>query len=107
MGGTANSKNGGAEGDRTPDLCSAIAALSQLSYGPILRGNGAYRTPRAPTQPPDQAASASRISGAISRSVATSSPGAMSGTASSSAESAVKSVSSVVANSCAKLSSTT
>ena len=26
---------GGAEGDRTPDLCSAIAALSQLSYSPV------------------------------------------------------------------------
>ena len=26
----------GAEGSRTPDLCSAIAALSQLSYGPII-----------------------------------------------------------------------
>ena len=26
---------GGAEGNRTPDLCSAIAALSHLSYGPI------------------------------------------------------------------------
>ena len=26
--------NGGAEGNRTPDLSSAIAALSQLSYGP-------------------------------------------------------------------------
>jgi hypothetical protein len=25
----------GAEGNRTPDLCSAIAALSQLSYGPL------------------------------------------------------------------------
>ena len=25
---------GGAEGDRTPDLCIANAALSQLSYGP-------------------------------------------------------------------------
>ena len=25
---------GGAERDRTADLCSAIAALSQLSYGP-------------------------------------------------------------------------
>ena len=24
----------GAEGSRTPDLCSAIAALSQLSYSP-------------------------------------------------------------------------
>ena len=28
---------GGAERDRTADLCSAIAALSQLSYGPKLR----------------------------------------------------------------------
>jgi hypothetical protein len=27
--------NNGAEGDRTPDLCDAIAALSQLSYGPL------------------------------------------------------------------------
>ena len=27
--------DGGAVGDRTPDLCNAIAALSQLSYGPI------------------------------------------------------------------------
>ena len=25
----------GAEGSRTPDLCSAIAALSQLSYSPL------------------------------------------------------------------------
>lgn len=31
----ARDGNGGAEGDRTPDLCNAIAALSQLSYGPI------------------------------------------------------------------------
>ena len=30
------SKNGGAEGNRTPDLYNAIVALSQLSYGPIL-----------------------------------------------------------------------
>ena len=28
----------GAEGDRTPDLCSAIAALSQLSYSPEWEG---------------------------------------------------------------------
>jgi hypothetical protein len=28
---------GGAEGIRTPDLCSAIAALSQLSYSPVAR----------------------------------------------------------------------
>jgi hypothetical protein len=27
-------KLGGAEGNRTPDLCSAIAALSHLSYSP-------------------------------------------------------------------------
>ena len=26
--------NGGAEGDRTPDLSAASAALSQLSYSP-------------------------------------------------------------------------
>ena len=26
--------DGGAEGDRTPDLRNAIATLSQLSYGP-------------------------------------------------------------------------
>ena len=26
---------GGAEGIRTPDLCSAIAALSHLSYSPL------------------------------------------------------------------------
>ena len=29
--------NGGAEGDRTPDLRNAIATLSQLSYGPTSR----------------------------------------------------------------------
>lgn len=28
--------NGGAEGDRTPDLRNAIATLSQLSYGPTV-----------------------------------------------------------------------
>jgi hypothetical protein len=27
-------RDGGAEGDRTPDLRNAIATLSQLSYGP-------------------------------------------------------------------------
>jgi hypothetical protein len=27
-------EDGGAEGSRTPDLRNAIAALSQLSYGP-------------------------------------------------------------------------
>src|SRR3954454_22410633 len=36
----------GAEGDRTPDLCSAIAALSQLSYSPK-RGEK-YRTAPCP-----------------------------------------------------------
>ena len=29
-------KNGGAEEDRTPDLCIANATLSQLSYGPLV-----------------------------------------------------------------------
>src|SRR5271170_581146 len=29
--------SGGAEGIRTPDLCSAIAALSHLSYSPVAR----------------------------------------------------------------------
>ena len=33
---TTESRNSGAEGDRTPDLCSAIAALSQLSYSPSI-----------------------------------------------------------------------
>ena len=28
-------RRSGAEGNRTPDLCSAIAALSHLSYGPL------------------------------------------------------------------------
>ena len=31
---------GGAEGNRTPDLCSAIAALSHLSYSPDRLGRG-------------------------------------------------------------------
>jgi hypothetical protein len=31
---------GGVEGDRTPDLCNAIAALSQLSYDPVFRMHG-------------------------------------------------------------------
>jgi hypothetical protein len=31
----SNQKDGGAEGDRTPDLRNAIATLSQLSYGPV------------------------------------------------------------------------
>ena len=30
-----NALDGGAEGDRTPDLCIANAALSQLSYSPF------------------------------------------------------------------------
>ena len=32
---TAAFNDGGDEGDRTPDLCNAIAALSQLSYVPV------------------------------------------------------------------------
>src|SRR5689334_24281669 len=34
------SSQNGAEGDRTPDLCSAIAALSQLSYSPASSADG-------------------------------------------------------------------
>jgi hypothetical protein len=37
----------GAEGDRTPDLCSAIAALSQLSYSPAKYATDCPRTSRA------------------------------------------------------------
>ncbi len=36
-------KNGGAEGDRTPDLYTASVALSQLSYGPKNLPGGGYR----------------------------------------------------------------
>ena len=39
----AYSGNGGAERNRTADLCSAIAALSQLSYGPVPASGGAER----------------------------------------------------------------
>jgi hypothetical protein len=38
-------KNGGDEGDRTPDLCNAIAALSQLSYVPV--ANAEFRMKNA------------------------------------------------------------
>ena len=34
----ARAEDGGAEEDRTPDLCIANAALSQLSYRPIQSG---------------------------------------------------------------------
>ena len=40
------SKSNGAEGDRTPDLCSAIAALSQLSYSPATRATDCTSTSR-------------------------------------------------------------
>ncbi len=40
-------KYSGAEGDRTPDLCSAIAALSQLSYSPAMNATDCPRTSRA------------------------------------------------------------
>ena len=33
---------GGAKGSRTPDLLHAMQALSQLSYGPILRRGGPF-----------------------------------------------------------------
>ena len=46
---------GGAEGSRTPDLCSAIAALSQLSYGPapgaISRAASAMQAPGTAPSP--------------------------------------------------------
>ena len=32
--------NSGAEGDRTPDLRHAMAALFQLSYGPVVQSFG-------------------------------------------------------------------
>ncbi len=34
--------NGGAKGDRTPDLDNAIVALSQLSYGPTRWSRGKW-----------------------------------------------------------------
>ncbi len=40
-------KSSGAEGDRTPDLCSAIAALSQLSYSPARTRRTALEPDRA------------------------------------------------------------
>ena len=43
--------NGGAEGDRTPDLRNAIATLSQLSYGPAPFAPPSARG--AMTYPPD------------------------------------------------------
>ena len=42
---------GGAEGDRTPDLCIANAALSQLSYSPKVEGADCIgRKHRAPAR---------------------------------------------------------
>src|SRR5678816_2654010 len=41
------SKAGGAEGNRTPDLCSAIAALSHLSYSPAPSQTASARWDRA------------------------------------------------------------
>ena len=41
--------NGGAEGDRTPDLYNAIVALSQLSYGPVpFQSDAPGRSPALP-----------------------------------------------------------
>ena len=34
--GEKSTENGGAEGDRTPDLYTASVALSQLSYSPFI-----------------------------------------------------------------------
>src|SRR6185312_11251853 len=53
-------KHGGAEGNRTPDLCSAIAALSHLSYGPGQFG-GIYRA--TPNLVKERAESPARPSG--------------------------------------------
>ncbi len=41
----------GAEGDRTPDLCSAIAALSQLSYSPMVASGPATKPRNLPVAP--------------------------------------------------------
>ena len=41
----------GAEGNRTPDLCSAIAALSQLSYSPESQTHTAPQTERGRATP--------------------------------------------------------
>ena len=35
--------NGGAEGNRTPDLLNAIQALSRLSYGPNVPAENIFR----------------------------------------------------------------
>lgn len=42
--------NGGAKGDRTPDLDNAIVALSQLSYGPLSMGRTTKYRSGAKTQ---------------------------------------------------------
>src|SRR5690606_15569066 len=42
---TGTGVGSGAEGSRTPDLCSAIAALSQLSYSPVNRALNIDRRP--------------------------------------------------------------
>ena len=42
---------GGAEGNRTPDLCSAIAALSHLSYSPVPEAVFRARTPFCQSAP--------------------------------------------------------
>ena len=44
----ARLRSNGAEGSRTPDLCSAIAALSQLSYSPSYPGVRRLLSPVAP-----------------------------------------------------------
>jgi YggT family protein len=42
---------GGAEGNRTPDLCSAIAALSHLSYSPVPEAVFRARAPSCQSPP--------------------------------------------------------
>src|SRR5687767_4441761 len=43
---------GGAEGNRTPDLCSAIAALSHLSYSPAPSAGRSISRASPPAQRP-------------------------------------------------------
>src|SRR5690606_31662606 len=58
---------GGAEGDRTPDLRIANAALSQLSYGPGSEGRESSRLVDSVNCLPGGAGAFSGISGAVRR----------------------------------------
>ena len=60
----------GAEGDRTPDLCNANAALSQLSYSPAFPGSPRERLsdPIKETAPRERGADSMNIDGGPARS---------------------------------------